>query len=32
MIKQTLEWFKAAVPAPDNRTMSVQVGLYCIRR
>lgn len=27
-IKQTLEWFKAAIPAPDNRTLSVQVGCH----
>lgn len=27
-IKQTLEWFKAAVPEPDNRTLSVQVGCH----
>lgn len=27
-IKQTLEWLKAAVPAPDNRTLSVQVGCH----
>lgn len=27
-IKQTLEWFRAAVPAPDNRTLSVQVGCH----
>lgn len=27
-IKQTLEWFRAAVPNPDNRTLSVQVGCH----
>lgn len=27
-IKQTLDWFRAAVPAPDNRTLSVQVGCH----
>ena len=27
-IKQTLEWFKAAIPAPDNRTLSVQAGCH----
>jgi predicted HAD superfamily Cof-like phosphohydrolase len=27
-IKQTLDWFKAAVPTPDNRTLSVQVGCH----
>ena len=27
-IKQTLEWFSIAVPNPDNRTLSVQVGCH----
>ena len=27
-IKQTIEWFKAAAPAPDNRALSVQAGCH----
>lgn len=27
-IKQTLEWFRAAVPNPTNRTLSVQIGCH----
>lgn len=27
-IRRTLEWFEAAVPRPDNRTLSVQAGCH----